>query len=176
MSCNTCKNQQKQKKTKELYENDGITIACTLIRLKGALVDILASESGCHQRFLLQNNYSRCNELQTHEKINRSNNKIKELDENDWNATTCTLIWLKSAFVNILALELRLHWHFELHNNYGVCNELQTQERINRNDKELKELEKMTGINKEAFFIQEEAWWCHYISFWSKQVLPKATQ
>jgi hypothetical protein len=64
----------------------------------------------------------------------------KELDENDWNATTC-IIQLRSSFVDILASELGLHQQFEPHDNYSVCNELQTHERINRNNKKLKELD-----------------------------------
>ena len=53
---------------------------------------------------------------------------------------------MKSAFVDVLASEAVLHWRFELHNNYSVRNELQTHERINRNNKKLKELDKMAGI------------------------------
>ena len=71
---------------------------------------------------LLQNLYTVCNELQTHERINRNNKKLKELDENEWNATTC-IIQLKSAFVDVLASEARLHWRFELRN------ELKTHEK-----------------------------------------------
>ena len=74
---------------------------------------------------LLPNLYTVCNEIQTYERINRNNKKLKELDENEWNATIC-IIQLKSAFVDVLASEFGLHWHFELHNNYSVCNELQT--------------------------------------------------
>jgi hypothetical protein len=51
---------------------------------------------------------------------------------------------LKSAFVDVLASEAGLHWRFELRN------ELQTHEnnnnKINRNNKKLKELDKMAGI------------------------------
>ena len=70
---------------------------------------------------------------------------FKELDENEWNATMC-IIKLKSGFVDVLASEAGIHWRFELHNDYSVRNELQTHERINRNNKKLKELEKMAGI------------------------------
>ena len=48
---------------------------------------------------------------------------------------------MKSAFVDVLASESGLHWRFEQHNNYSVCNELQANERINRNNKKLKELD-----------------------------------
>ena len=67
----------------------------------------------------------------------------KELDKNDWNATTC-IIQLRSSFVDILVSELGLHQQFEPHNNYSVCNEVQTHERIsriNRYNKKLKELD-----------------------------------
>ena len=51
---------------------------------------------------------------------------------------------MKSAFVDVLASEAGLHWRFELRN------ELQTHEnnnnKINRNNKKLKELDKMAGI------------------------------
>ena len=81
-----------------------------------------------------------------HERINRNNRKLKELDKNEWNATTC-IIPLKTTFVDVLASESGLHWRFELHNNYSVCFELQTHERINnRNSKKLKELDRMAGI------------------------------
>jgi hypothetical protein len=91
---------------------------------------------------LLPNLYTVCNELQTNERINRNNKKLKELDENEWNATTSCSIQLKSAFVDVLALEAGLHRRFdELHNNYSVSNELQTHERINRNNKKRKELD-----------------------------------
>ena len=52
---------------------------------------------------LLPNYYAVCNKLQTHERINRNNEKLKEIDENDWNTTTCPLFRLKSAFVDMLA-------------------------------------------------------------------------
>ena len=53
--------------------------------------------------------YTVCNnELQTHERINSNNKKLKELDENELNATTC-IIELKSAFVDVLASESGLH-------------------------------------------------------------------
>jgi hypothetical protein len=41
------------------------------------------------RNLLLQNFYTVCFELQTHERINRNNKKLKELDENEWNATAC---------------------------------------------------------------------------------------
>ena len=113
--------------------------------MKSAFVDVLASEAGLHQRFEKHNNYSLRNEQQTHERINRNNKKLKELDENVWNATTC-IIQSKSAFVDVLASEAGIHCRFELHNDYSVRNELQTHKRINRNNKKLKELEKMAGI------------------------------
>ena len=62
-------------------------------------MDVLASEAGLYWRFELHNNYSVCNDLQIHERINRNNKKLRELDENEWNATTC-IIQLKSACVN----------------------------------------------------------------------------
>ena len=55
------------------------------------------------------------------ESSNRNNKKLKELDENESNATTC-IIQLKSAFVDVMALEAGLHQAFELHNNYSVRN------------------------------------------------------
>ena len=67
-------------------------------------------------RLLLTNIYTVCNELHTYERINRNNKKLKELDENEGNATTC-IIQLKSAFVDVLASESGLQWRFELHNN-----------------------------------------------------------
>ena len=73
--------------------------------MKSAFVDVLASESGLHRGFQLNNNYSIGNELQTYERINRNNKKLKKLDENEWNAATC-IIQSKSAFVDVLALEL----------------------------------------------------------------------
>ena len=95
-----------------------------------------------------RNRTCHCRSLQTHEKINRNNKKLKELDQNEWNATTTCIIQLKSAFFDVLASEAGLHWRFgELHNNYSVLNELQTHERINRNNKKLKDLEKI-GWNK----------------------------
>jgi hypothetical protein len=73
---------------------------------------------------LLPNHGTVCNHLQIHERItNRNNKKLKELDENDWNETTC-IIQLKSAFVDVLASEAGLHRRFELHNNYSACNKL----------------------------------------------------
>jgi hypothetical protein len=54
---------------------------------------------------LVPNRYTVCNELQTYERINRNNKKIKELDENEWNSPTCMIIQLKSAFVDVLASE-----------------------------------------------------------------------
>ena len=88
--------------------------------------------------------YAMSNKLMR-ESTETTSKKIKELDENKWNATTC-IIQLKSAFVNVLASEAGLHWRFELHNNYSVHNELQTYERINRKNKKSKKLEKMAGI------------------------------
>ena len=129
-------------KLKELVdENDWNATTC-IIQLKSAFVLFLAFESGLHWRFALHNSHSSiCNELQIHDRINRNNQKLKDLNENDWNTTTCTLIRLKSAFVLFLAFESGLHWRFELHNNYSICNELQTHERINRNNKKFKELD-----------------------------------
>jgi beta-galactosidase beta subunit len=129
---------------KELGENEWNATTC-ITQLKSAFVDVLASKAGLHWRFEVHNNYSVRNELQSHERINRNNNILKELDENEWNSTTC-IIQLKSTFVNVLASEAGLHWRFELHNNYSICNELQTHDRINRNNKKLKELDKMARI------------------------------
>jgi hypothetical protein len=62
------------------------------------------------------------------------------------------IIHLKSAFVDVLASESGLHWRVELHRNYSVHNELQTYEKINRNNKKLKEpsLTKMNGSQQHA--------------------------
>ena len=87
--------------------------------------DIYLQPHNLIRPFLLPNLYTTvCNELKIHERINRNNKKLKKLDKNEWNSTTC-IIQLKSAFVDILASESGLHWHFELHNNYRVRNELQ---------------------------------------------------
>ena len=134
-----------KKKLKELNENDWSTTTC-IIQLKSAFVDVLASEFGLHWRFELHHNYSVCNRLQTHERMNRNIKKLKELDKNDWSTTT-RIIQLKSAFVDVLASESGLHWRFELHQNYSVHNEQQTHERMNRNNKKLKELQKWLNYN-----------------------------
>jgi hypothetical protein len=123
------------KTLKELDENEWNATTCILIQLMSVFVDVMASKAGLHWRFEIHNNSSVRNELQTLERISRNNKTLKELEENEWNATTCILIQLKSAFVDVLALEAGLHWCFELHNNCRVCNELQTHERINRNNK-----------------------------------------
>ena len=98
--------------SRSLMKINGMPQHACMIQLKSAFVDVLALESGLHWRFELHNNYSVCNELQTHERINRNNKKLKELDENEWNATTC-IIQLKSAFVDVLASESGLHRRFE---------------------------------------------------------------
>ena len=42
------------------------------------------------------------------------------------------MIQLKSAFVDVLALESGLHWRFELHNNYSVCKHLSSLKVLNK--------------------------------------------